>query len=87
MSINYARLCARYLAARALLRGGIGFEDFTPQAYCDAQTQGLARRIAIEVRDAGDPNALTPIEVEIGLQDGARHTVGSMSSWAIRPSR
>ena len=30
MSINYARLCARYLAARALLRGGVGFEDFTP---------------------------------------------------------
>jgi 2-methylcitrate dehydratase PrpD len=23
------------------------------------------------VRDAGDPNALTPIDVEIGLQDGS----------------
>ena len=67
MSINYARLCAPYLAARALLKGGVGFEDFTPQAYRDAQTQGLARRIAIEVRDAGDPNALTPVEVEIAI--------------------
>jgi 2-methylcitrate dehydratase PrpD len=74
MSANYARLCAPYVAARALLRGSIGFDDFSPQAYCDAQTQVLARRIVIEVRDAGDANALTPIEVEIGLRDGARHT-------------
>jgi 2-methylcitrate dehydratase PrpD len=74
MSINYARLCARYLAARALLGGGIGFEDFTPAAYCHAQTQALAQRIAIEVRDAGDPNALTPIEVEIITGDGTRHS-------------
>jgi hypothetical protein len=26
------------------------------------------------VCDAGDPNALTPIEVDIGLRDGTRHT-------------
>jgi 2-methylcitrate dehydratase PrpD len=57
MSINYARLCARYLAARALLRGR------------------LAQRVAIEVRDGGDPNALTPVEVEIALRDGGRHAV------------
>ena len=60
MSANYARLCARYVAACALLGGGVGLEDFTPQAYCDAQRQALAQRIAIEV--------------EIGLHDGARHT-------------
>ena len=41
---------------------------------CDARRQALAQRISIEVRDAGNPNALTPIEVEIGLHDGARHT-------------
>ena len=76
MSINYARLCARYLAARALLTGGVGFEDFTSQAYGDARTQGLARRVVIEVRDGGDPNALTPVEVEIALNDGAHRTVG-----------
>jgi aconitate decarboxylase len=74
MSISYSRLCARYLAARVLLRGSLGFEDFSPQAYRDASTQALAQRIAIEVRDAGDPNALTPIEVEVEMRDGARHT-------------
>ena len=75
MSINYARLCAPYLAARALLNDRVGFEDFTPQARRDAQTQDLARRVAIEVRDAGDPNALIPVEVEIALHDGTCHTI------------
>jgi 2-methylcitrate dehydratase PrpD len=74
MNINYARLCAPYLAARALLGGVVGPADFTPEAYRDAQTQGLSRRIVIEARDAGDPNALTPVEVEIALQDGTSHT-------------
>lgn len=73
MSINYARLCARYLAACALSRGGIEPADFTPAAYRDARTQGLAQRVAIEVVDAGDPNALTPVEVEISLAGGARY--------------
>jgi aconitate decarboxylase len=70
MNINYARLCAPYLAACALLKGSLGPSDFTPRAYRDVHTQGLARRIVIEVRDAGDPNALTPVEVEIALRDG-----------------
>jgi 2-methylcitrate dehydratase PrpD len=46
MSDNYARLCASYVAACALLKGSIGFEDFIPSlsrrtdtrtgaAYCD----------------------------------------------------
>jgi aconitate decarboxylase len=75
MSVNYARLCARYLAARALLGDNIGFEDFTSQAYRDARTQELAGRVVIEVQDCGDPNALTPVEVEIALHDGVHHVV------------
>jgi aconitate decarboxylase len=75
MSISYARLCARYLAARALLGDNIGFEDFTFQAYRDARTQELAGRVVIEVQDGGDPNALTPVEVEIAMHDGVHHAV------------
>jgi 2-methylcitrate dehydratase PrpD len=74
MQANYARLCAPYVAACALRSGGVKLADFTPEAYRDAPTQDLARRVAIEVRDAGDPNALTPVEVEISLKDGRRHT-------------
>ena len=74
MQINYARLCACYVAACVLLRGTIGFGDFNDTAYADAETQDLANRVSIEVRDADDPNALTPIEVEVTLKNGARHT-------------
>jgi 2-methylcitrate dehydratase PrpD len=73
MSVNYARLCAPYLTARALIEGTIGFDDFTPDAYRNAETRGLARRVSIKVRDTGDPNALTPVKVEIALRDGSRH--------------
>ena len=73
MQANYARLCAAYVAACVLLRDGVGLEDFTPAAYRDGPTQDLARRVSIEVRDAGNPNALTPVEVEIALRDGSRH--------------
>lgn len=74
MDINYARLCVRFTAARALLTGQLTLGDFKPETYADPATADLARRIQIEVRDAGDPNALTPIAVEIEMRDGTRHT-------------
>jgi 2-methylcitrate dehydratase PrpD len=73
MEINYARLCAAYVAACALLRGRVAFGDFNALAHADPATQDLAGRIQIEARDTGDANALTPIEVEVALRDGARH--------------
>jgi len=69
MDINYARLCVAYVAACALLRGTIAPEDFTDAAYVDPARQALARVIRMEAV-AGDPNALTPIEIEMTLQDG-----------------
>ena len=74
MSINYARLCASYVAACALLRGTVGIEDFCDTAYRDPATQALAARIEVKVA-AGNPNALTPVAVEIELQGGARHAI------------
>jgi aconitate decarboxylase len=73
MDANYARLSASYIAAFALLTGHVGRDAFTQQAFRSAKVQDLARRILIEVLDAGDPNALTPIEVEISLSSGARY--------------
>lgn len=73
MSINYARLCAAYLAARALLRGEVDASDYAEAAYRDPATVRLARRVAIEPQDLADPNALTPVTVEIVLVDGSRH--------------
>jgi len=75
MQPNYARLCAPYVAACVLRSGGLGLADFTTDAYRDAPIQDLARRITLAVRDTGDPNALTPVEVEIHLRDGTRHAM------------
>ena len=73
MDTNYARLCARYVAARALIHGTVGFEDFNPQAYQDAVSQDLARRIAVQVSDEANPHLLVPISVEMRLKDGSTH--------------
>jgi 2-methylcitrate dehydratase PrpD len=74
MQINYARLCAAYVAACALRRGTVGLVDFNDAAYADPMTLDLAKRVAIEVRDAGHPNALSPIEIDVMLSSGAHHT-------------
>ena len=73
MQINYARLCAPYVAACALRRGTVGLGDFNDAAYADPVTQDLARRVTIEVRDTGHPNALSPIEIDVALRSGAHH--------------
>src|SRR5262249_21065824 len=74
MSSNYARLCAPYVAACALRRGKVELADFHCVALHDPSTLDFANRIAVEKIEAIDPNALTPIEVEICLRDGSRHT-------------
>ena len=72
MEINYARLCATYTVACVLQRGTISVDDFRAQAMADPETLALARTVAITVDDQGDPNALTPVDVEIELSDGRR---------------
>lgn len=73
METNYARLCAAYVAAVALLKGDVRFDDFNAAAYADRETQDLASRIDVVVEDGGDPNALTPVRVEMALEDGSTH--------------
>ena len=75
MTVNYARLCASYVAARALLNDFVGVEDFQPDALNDADSLALARRITVEIDDNPDPNALTPLTVDVALQNGDRHTI------------
>ena len=74
MDVNYARLCCRYVAARALLRGRVGPEDFRPDAMRDPDTLALARRVDVVVDGNPDPNALVPVTVEIALRDGRSGT-------------
>ena len=74
MDVNYARLCCRYVAARALLRGRVGHEDFLPDAMRDRESLDLAHRVDMIVDANPDPNALVPVTVEIALRDGRSAT-------------
>lgn len=74
MDVNYARLCCRYVAATALLRGRVGHEDFRPSALRNPDILTLARRMDMVVDGNPDPNALVPVTVEITLCDGRKET-------------
>ena len=74
MDVNYARLCCRYVAASALLRGRVVPEDFRPAALRDPDILELARRVDVIVDGNPDPNALVPVTVEINLRDGRSDT-------------
>ena len=74
MDVNYARLCCRYVAACALLRGKVGPEDFRPDAIRNPETLDLARRVDLVADGNPDPNALVPVTVEIALRDGRSAT-------------
>jgi 2-methylcitrate dehydratase PrpD len=72
MTPNQARLCISYAAARALRNGRLGVEDFMPEALSDPNTLALARKVSIIKADNQDPNALTPVSVQVALENGDR---------------
>ncbi len=71
MSVNYARLCLPYLAARTLLHGTAGLDAFSAQALADFDVLSLAARISVEVDDNPDVAAFTPARLHADLTDGA----------------
>jgi len=71
MDINYARLCAPYVAARGLVRGELDLSDFCATAYRDEKTRQIAELVTVEIGDTRDANALTPIEVNVQLASGS----------------
>jgi 2-methylcitrate dehydratase PrpD len=74
MEINYARLNGQYAAAVMLSRGFIGIDDFTLEAIRAPERVALARKVSIVVNDNPDPNALSPVEVDIHMADGTVHS-------------
>jgi aconitate decarboxylase len=76
MAVSYARLCAPYVLACALLTGGVGLDDFRPAALADPARLALARRIRLSADDNPDPNALAPVTVVVRLRDGVTHEIG-----------
>ena len=70
MEINYARLNGQYACAVMLSDGFIAIGDYTPDAIRDPARLALAERVRIDIDDNPDPNALSPVEVDIHLVDG-----------------
>ena len=62
------------VGAVALRRGDVGINDFAPHSLRDPETQALASRIEIIIRDHGDPNALVPQRATVRLSSGQEYT-------------
>src|SRR5262249_28028930 len=67
---GYARLCAGYVSAKAVMNGTVGLDDFRPSALADSASKSVARRFQMEVDGNPDPNALGPVTVSVTLRDG-----------------
>jgi 2-methylcitrate dehydratase PrpD len=74
MSPNYARLCASYVAARALTHGTVEVSHFTPEFLRDGVIGALAKQVEIVIDGNPDPNALSPVTVDIELTNGGKLT-------------
>ena len=72
MEISYARLNGQYAAAIMLQKNFIDIDDFTIEAIRNKSSLELARKISIEIDGNPDPNALSPVEVEIKMEDGEK---------------
>jgi aconitate decarboxylase len=70
---NYARLCAAYAIACALLNDTVDIADFSPEALADPRRLALATRVELRTDDNPDQNALAPVRVAVTLAGGATH--------------
>jgi len=71
MTPNYARLCGAYAAARALTHGAVEVSHFNSRALKNTSILKLAKRVTILINDNSDPNALSPLTVNVELKDGS----------------
>jgi 2-methylcitrate dehydratase PrpD len=75
MAVSYARLCAPYVIACALLNDTVESADFARAALADPRL-ALAARVTLRPDDNPDGNALAPVRVAVTLADGAVHDIG-----------
>ena len=72
MEISYARLNGQYAASIMLQKHFIDIDDFTIDAIRNKGSLDLARKVHIKIDDNPDPNALSPVEVEIRMENGEK---------------
>lgn len=76
MAASYARLCAPYVVACALLNDTVDVADFRPEKLTDPRRLAAAARVALRTDDNPDQNALAPVRVTVTLAGGASHEIG-----------
>lgn len=69
-SPNYARLCMPYVLAKVLLHGEIEPRHYFGSELSDKRTFELSLRIHMATDDNPDPNAFTPVRIEVTLTSG-----------------
>lgn len=72
---NYARLCAPFATATALVRGTVDVPDFRGERLGDPVVHELARRVEIVEDGNPDANAIHPQTIEVRLKSGATHGI------------
>lgn len=72
MEISYARLNGQFAASIMLQKRFIDIDDFTIDAIRNKSSLDLARKVYIKIDDNPDPNALSPVEVEIRMENGEK---------------
>jgi aconitate decarboxylase len=72
---NYARLCAAYVVACALLNDTVDIADFGPKSLADQERLAMAARVTLRADDNPDQNALAPVRVAVTLENGTSHEI------------
>jgi len=67
---NYARLCMPFVLAKILQHGRLEPHHYFGEELTDPGTYELAQKIQMKTDNNPDPNAFTPVTVEVTLSDG-----------------
>lgn len=72
-SANYARLCMPFVLAKVMQHGHIEPRHYFDGELTDQTTYELSKKVSMKVDSNPDPNAFTPVVVEVTLDGG--HTL------------
>ncbi len=81
MSPGYARLCLPFVLPMFAYHGDIDPRAFTDPVRPTARGLALAKKLEIKVIKDAPENTLSPVEVDIVMNDGTRHTATCHAPW------
>lgn len=86
-SPNYARLCMPFVLAKVMQHGRLEPSHYFAAELTDPTTFELAQKVSMRVDDNPDPNAFTPVTIEVTLASGQvlRTDIDHMLASPARP--